>query len=296
VGRICAAAAADDADAACGHQGPHFCEAFGRNFVKVPTLVVTWQTGIREGGERSFQVCELLDETQSFMRTVDAIYAEDLGVALQELREGMVQGYPAREFPFLVWSEGADGRAVMERMLDAKGEKQLIQVLEGFQEEQIDTAVEESTQLRAKTLFAVDALGDGIRRRNTQGTDTTGDEGTLCYLSCQLGSLPVYLIDVIFKSMRGKPNGIRTEGIGLNDARSCRKILTVNLPNQLGTGQAEFLEALLRRHATFHEKGSHSAVTADRMVRDFLEQIHRHESRRISSPLSDGWHQLDVWC
>ena len=47
---------------------------------------------------------------------------------------------------------------MMEGMLNAKGEEQLIEVLKGFEEDQIDAAVEESAHLRAKTFLPVDAL------------------------------------------------------------------------------------------------------------------------------------------
>ena len=162
-------------------------------------------------------------------------------------------------------------------MLNAKGKEQLIEVLKGFQKDQIDAAVEQGAHLRAKALLPVDAVFIGVRRR-TQWADAAGDEGSPCRLPRKLRRLPVYLIDAMFEAIAGQPNGIRPEGVGFNYARACSNVFSVNFADQLGSGQAEFLEALTLRHSALHQECSHGAVPADRVALDFLEQVHRHKT------------------
>ena len=81
--------------------------------------------------------------------------------------------------------------------------------------------------------------------------------------------------------MAGQAHGICAEGVGFDDAGASRKVSLMNFADQLGTGEAEFLKASVRRHAAFHEECSHGAVAAKRMILDFLKQIHRDGIRRI---------------
>jgi hypothetical protein len=55
----------------------------------------------------------------------------------------------------------------------------------------------------------------------------------------------------------------------------------MNFADQLWTGEAEFLKALVWRDAAFHEECSHGAVATKRMILDLSEQIHRDDSRPI---------------
>ena len=66
----------------------------------VAALRAAWQTRVREHGEGSLRPGELLEEAQSLLRTVDAVDAEDLGVALQKLLKASSSGMPPESCPF----------------------------------------------------------------------------------------------------------------------------------------------------------------------------------------------------
>ena len=199
---------------------------------------------------------------------------------MQEFCKRVAQGHAIGELPLFVWSQRADRWAVVKRVLHAKGKEEFIEILERLKEDQIDAAVEQGAHLCAKALLPVDAPAGGVFSGNAQGTNAASDKCPLRRLPGELRRMPVDLIDTVCKPMAGEAHGICAEGVRFDEAGAGREVICMNFADQLWTGEAEFLKASVRRHAVFHEERSHGAVATERMILDFLKQIHSRYFRQ----------------
>ena len=166
-----------------------------------------------------------------------------------------------------------------------QGDEQLVDILKIFENDQIDSAFEERSDLHTEALLTINLLLLGLGGRNSQRANPAGHECFLGSQSGQLRRLPVDFIYAIGKSMPSQFDGICSEGVCSDDVRAGVHIVGVNFPDQVGRGDAECLEAFIRRRTSFVEQRLHGAVSTERLIFNFLEEGHWVCPATCPSPL-----------
>ena len=84
-----------------------------------------------------------------------------------------------------------------------------------------------------------------------------------------------------FEAVAGEPGGVRAEAVGFDDPRPGVEILAVDLGDEIGRGQAEFLQAAVDGGVgQLHEAGAHRPVAAEDAGLQFVDQVHASGSLR----------------
>lgn len=163
----------------------------------------------------------------------------------------------------------------MKGLLYMKSKEQFIEILESFEEDQIDTPFKQSAHLCSETILSIDALSGCVDKRHAQRAYAARYKRPLRRLPRELRCLPVDFVDAIRKSIATQTHGICAEGICFNNAGSRGAILGVNLADQLRTGEAKFLKACVGRDAPLDEQRSHGAIATERVPFNLFQESHR---------------------
>ena len=152
---------------------------FRRTEIEIAALDVARLTGVRLRREPYIDdVGDALDSLEHRRGSDAAVNADDVGAALDQLRRELLRRRTVEAGAILFRGHLRDDRQVADAAHRGNGGADLVQVAEGFEDEEIDLAVEQRLRLIAKHRFRfVDA---GLAPRldaHAERADRAGDVG-----------------------------------------------------------------------------------------------------------------------
>ncbi|OQA06972.1 MAG: hypothetical protein BWY66_01596 [bacterium ADurb.Bin374] len=143
----------------------------------------------------------------------------------------------------------------------------LVQIVKGFEDEQIDTAGKQAFRLLGERLFGLfhGGLAPGFEA-DAERADGARDEHLVAGdLARDLDALEVHGLDLVGKAVRRQLESVRAEGVGLDDHRPGVDVFAMHLLNEGGVREIQLVVDLVEVDAFGIQHRAHGAVEDDGM-------------------------------
>ncbi len=258
-----AAAATDDAGAGFDHAAGVTGHVLGTGHVDLAVTHVAWQARVGLGGNGDADHARQgFDRFQDAVRPHTAVDTYRICAACHEV--GPEAGRIGSESGSAIVADGhlGDDRQVAFGTNRGNGRADLIDVAEGFQQESIDSTGEEAAHLAGKGLTRLvhPETPEGLEP-HSQRADGPGDCSPVAGgITREPGSGGVDALGLVGEPVACQLHGVGAEGVGLQEVGAGAEVLAMDVPNQVGLPQVQFVVADVEEDAPGVKHGAHRAI------------------------------------
>jgi hypothetical protein len=208
-----------------------------------------------------------LDEGKHGLRPGGAVAAHRIGAEALQRDQGSHGIGPAECPAVRLIGHGDEGEAVTAFLHGDQGGPRLLDIHHGFDDKQIDAALQESQYLFFENRHCLlkGQIAEGLDKP-ARGADVSGNKGLPPHGGrCQPGDGPVDLPDV-FDSILAQLQAVGAEGAGVNNIRTGVRVRPVNFLDGFRVFDDPGLRTDAGRHSALLQLRSHRSVQNEDLV------------------------------
>ena len=215
------------------------------------------EADVRQRGQRLAAVAHSLDRAQRCLQAEPVIRADRRDVEIDEGARGILRGHAAQRLGVLVERQQADDRKRRDPPYGRDRDKQLVEVVEGLDHEEVDAAALEQPRLLGEHRLAI---LDRAAQRPDRARDEHLGAGHLPRVACDLHAGSVDCREIVLEIVLGELAAVRAEGVRLDDLRAGADEVEVERQHALRRANVRLLGTAQPRDGARDER-PHPAVS-----------------------------------